>query len=332
MQKVTIEDISRQTGLSRGTVSRALNDRPDISAQTKQRVLEACSKLNYIPSHAARSLATGRNYTVAALVGDLQSAYAGALLRGILERAAQDHYVVHVMEAGRTGGIGAKLQTLPATRLDGALIAVPLTVDSLELLRGMLGHRPFVSCLAQPQSPCDVLAPDFTEAGRIAARHLITKGYRDICFFHPADDPTSTQQKAGFLEVCGQNGITGSDLSVAIDGAPDADSALRMIGPRLQRCRGIAASHDLLAIGLMLLCHRQSRSPGQDVAIIGYGNEPAGRHTWPRLTTIDVDAEDIGRRAMETVLQRVTESRFDAPQTTLAAPRLIERESTNLPS
>ncbi len=68
MARITIEDISRQTGLSRGTVSRALNDRPDISRQTKQRVLEACRKLNYLPSHAARSLATGRSFAVAVLV------------------------------------------------------------------------------------------------------------------------------------------------------------------------------------------------------------------------------------------------------------------------
>ena len=54
MRKVTIEDISRDTGLSRGTVSRALNDRPDISTRTKQRVLETCRKLNYVPSFAAR--------------------------------------------------------------------------------------------------------------------------------------------------------------------------------------------------------------------------------------------------------------------------------------
>ena len=79
MGKVTIEDISRSTGLSRGTVSRALNDRPDISAQTKQRVLEACLRLKYVPSHAARSLATGRRYAVAVLVDDLRTMFAGVV-------------------------------------------------------------------------------------------------------------------------------------------------------------------------------------------------------------------------------------------------------------
>jgi DNA-binding LacI/PurR family transcriptional regulator len=100
MHKVTIEDISRDTGLSRGTVSRALNDRPDISPKTKQIVLESCRKLNYVPSHAARSLATGRNYAVAALVDNLESPFSAGFLRGAIDHARQAHYVVHVVELG----------------------------------------------------------------------------------------------------------------------------------------------------------------------------------------------------------------------------------------
>ncbi|RMF85876.1 MAG: LacI family transcriptional regulator, partial [Planctomycetota bacterium] len=84
MGKVTIEDISRETGLSRGTVSRALNDRPDISAKTKRRVLEACRKLNYVPSYAARSLATGRRYAIAVIINSLTDPYDAEFARGVI--------------------------------------------------------------------------------------------------------------------------------------------------------------------------------------------------------------------------------------------------------
>ena len=93
MPKVTIDDISRETGLSRGTISRALNDRSDISDATKQRVMAACAKLHYTPSFAARSLATGRNLALAAVMGPLLewlAVFAVAAMLGV-GICARDH-------------------------------------------------------------------------------------------------------------------------------------------------------------------------------------------------------------------------------------------------
>jgi LacI family transcriptional regulator len=327
MRKVTIEDVSRTTGLSRGTVSRALNDRPDISAETKQRVLKACKELDYHPSHAARSLATGRNYAVAALVTQLGSAFTTSFLRGAIGRAEQDHYIVHIVDLRPGSPTGDRLRSFAPERIDGVLNTVPLDAASAAQLRRTLGNRILTSCQPLDGVPCDVLMPDEIEAGRMATRFLLQNGSREILYAHRPATSAAADRLAGFQEICREHGI---DARAATATIPDA-AALDALGPRLERADAVIATDDFLAISIMLLGERMGRRPGTDLAVMGHGNEPVASAIHPTLTTIDSDGEGIGRRAMETVLQRMGQKRMDKPQHTRVAPLLIERESTGQP-
>jgi LacI family transcriptional regulator len=323
MRKVTIEDVSRDTGLSRGTVSRALNDRPDISTQTKQRVLASCRKLKYVPSHAARSLATGRNYAVAALVEDLRSAFAASFLRGVIDRAQGERYAVHLIETG-PGPKADRLQAISPKRVDGVLNAVPIDASLAGELREAVEDRVLASCWPLEGVTCDVLTPDQTEAGRMVTRFLLRNGSREIVYVHHPAADARAERLAGFHEVCGEHGI---DPEAATTTVTDLE-ALDALSPRLERVEAIIAADDFLAISIMLLCMRMGRRPGEDLAVIGHGNEPVASAIRPTLTTVDSDGEEIGRRMLETLLQRLGHKRADAPQQTRIAPLLIERAST----
>lgn len=323
MRKVTIEDISRKTGLSRGTVSRALNDRPDISPRTKQKVLECCQKLNYVPSHAARSLATGRNYVIAALVDDLHSALTGSFLRGVMSRAEQARYVVHVLEVGHELEAD-RLKALSVERIDGLLNAVPLDASRARQLADTMGKRILVSLWPLEGVTCDVFMPDHLEAGRVAARFLFGKGCADLLYVHRPSGSAGAQRLAGFEEICRERGVDPGGATVVV-----ADlSVLDSFGQRLEQAEAVVASDDFLAVTVMLLCERFGRRPGKDVAVVGQGNELVGRAIYPSLTTVDFGGEEIGRRTMDTFLQRLEQKRMDAPQVTRAAPFLVHREST----
>jgi DNA-binding LacI/PurR family transcriptional regulator len=329
MAKVTIEDISRQTGLSRGTVSRALNDRPDISEKTKRRVLDACDQFHYAPSHAARSLATGRNLAVAVLLGDLDSVFAASLLRGILAQAQAAGYAVHVAELGGTPE--QQMQAIRSSvteRIDGVLLASPLGERAAASLREAAEKKTVVSWATVDGTACDLLVPDQAESGRLVARHLLQKGNRDVLYVH-APGPGACERLAGFEEVCREHGLDPRAVVVRLDSEPAAagPGAERIMG-RLEGIRAIAAADDYLAVGIMGLCWRCRRVPGEDIAVMGQGNEPACVRITPALSTIDFCGEELGRRAMETALQRLRRSRMDAPQTTYVAPILVERDST----
>jgi DNA-binding LacI/PurR family transcriptional regulator len=323
MRKVTIEDISRDTGLSRGTVSRALNDRPDISTQTKQRVLEACRKLQYVPSHAARSLATGRNYAVAAMVGNLHSAFEARFLRGVIRRARQSNYAVHVIETGSNPPSG-ELGTLSPERIDAALNAVPLDPVQAGQLRRSIENRVLVSCWALEGIECDVLASDQVEAGRLIARFLIRHGVREILYVQRPSVMGAAERLSGFQEITRETGIDPETSTATITDL----TALETLAPRLKRAEAVVATDDHLAIALMLFCAGLGRRPGDDLAIIGHGNETIAADIHPALTTIDFEGEEIGRRSMEAVLERLGREGAGGPRETRIAPLLVQRQST----
>lgn len=329
MGRITIEDISRQTGLSRGTVSRAINDRPDISQRTKQRVLEACRKLHYAPSHAARTLATGRNLAVAVLVDDLRCAMAASFLRGALARAHQAGYAVHVAEArGEVQAQQDAVRAVVGERIDCALVAAPLAAAASAVLEEALEKRPVVACTRLEGLRGDVLLPDHAEAGRLAARHLLGDGRREVLYVHSAlagaDD-----RLAGFRAVCRERGVSSTivTLDLGSDGPITLNALARLEGP-ISQAVIIAACDDFLAANVLLMCLRQGRVPGRDVAVMGSGNERFGACIAPALTTVDWGGEELGRRAMDVALKRVGPGRMDAPQTQLIPPELVVREST----
>jgi LacI family transcriptional regulator len=332
MNKVTIEDISRQTGLSRGTVSRALNDRPDISQQTKQKVLEACRRLRYVPSHAARALATGRRCAVAVLVDDLRSTFAAGFLRGVLARARAQRYAVILCELGAdTPGALEQLRALAAERVDGVLLAAPLPPDAAQAVVEALDERPIVAVSALEGIACDVLTPDAAEAGRLAANHIVRPGAADVLYVHE-DGAGSPQTLAGFQEVCRRQRLDPRAVTVVVSRSGGAGAQwLDPLRGRLAGVRAIAASSDFLAVEIAFLCAQAGRAVGRDVGLIGQGNEAVGAVLTPTLTTIDYCGEEIGRRALDIALQRVSGVRQDAPQRTLVPPVLVARDSTRLP-
>lgn len=329
MAKVTIEDISRRTGLSRGTVSRALNDRPDISQATKDRVKQACRELNYVRSHAARSLATGRSYAATVLLDDLNSPVAVAVLRGAVAQAQAHGYVTHVAELGHDEAVAAqRIASLAGRRDDGVLVAARLTADAWRMLVEVSERQPLVSCVEVEGVECDVLLMDNVESGRLAARHLFAKDRSHALYVHAPAGEWAAERLAGFRETCADRGVPLRDVLFELEGAvPTASEAERLI-ERFRSVHAVAASDDTLAVQLMALAARAGRVVGEDFSLLGQGDAPIARAVMPPLTSVDCGAAEIGQRAITLILQRVNKSRLDAPEITRVAPTLIPRAST----
>lgn len=330
MGKVTIEDISRHTGLSRGTVSRALNDRPDISAQTKQKVLEACSKLNYVPSHAARSLATGRSLAAAVFVDDLDRGFSISFVRGILKRAQQARYAIYVGEFGGGGELrpADTIRNMVNERIDFVVLGSSVGEEETGILREVLETRPLVGTSHLDGIGADVYMPDQLEGGRLVARHLLRNGNREILYIH-IPGTINDQRLSGFEEVCREHGIDPGSVTLTLhEGLPLSANMMSSLRDRISAARAIGTSEDGLALQVMLLCSHMGRVIGRDVAVVGQGNERWASQLTPTLSSVDFSGFEIGQRALDTALQRVNKTRMDSPQTTRVTPVLIERESS----
>jgi LacI family transcriptional regulator len=333
MAKVTIEDISRFTGLSRGTVSRALNDRPDISGQTRQRVLDACRSLNYSPSHAARCLAMGRAFAVAVLIDDLQSAFAATFLRGVLSRARSARYAVFVVELGRDEA--GQLEAVDGTvgeRIDCVLVSSPLSAGVTPVLMDRLSGRPAMACMPLDGFDCDLLMPDQVESGRLVGRHLLDEVGGPVLYVHGEGRPGAAERLEGFEQSLREQGLDPAASRFELPPQRPLPEAIEgELVSRLRQTRAVGASDDLLALELLGYCWRAGRRPGRDIAVMGQGNERCAALINPSLTTTDWCGEEIGRRALEILLARVEKRRLDAPQSNYIAPVLCSRASTQLP-
>lgn len=328
MSKVTIDDISRATGYSRGTVSRALNNRSDIGAATREKILAECRRMNYSPNHAARSLATGRYRTLMVITDDLHSAFAADFLTGIVRRGEErEHTITTVALHGSTNHRIDTLRRFQNERLDALLVSATLSCDLADPVRELAGRRPIVALDTIDDIECDVLAPSQRECGRLAARYLTGSMDGNLLYFHNRADPRASERLAGFSEVCAQNGLNTRDFVREVTPGCDADCLAATIGD-LKHATRIAASCDMLALQVMLALACIGRSPGADVAVIGQGNERFSERVWPGLSSIDLNGFEIGRRAVDVALSRLDEQRLDAPELVDVAPRLIKRASS----
>ncbi len=317
MPKVTIDDISAHTGLSRGTVSRALNDRPDISHETKQRVLDACRELKYVPSRAARMLATGQTFAVAVVVDDLRSPIAAQYVRGAARQAQENRYAIQVTELGAsTDEAVLAVRSALLARVDGALLLASDVHFTAE--ESGFGAQPVVSSVAIPGMSCDVVVPDYVESGRLVGRALLRVGGGAVLYVHDDTDPSAAERLVGVREVLSSNGVDGEQVIVP-PAALDSD--------RLSAVRAVGATHDRAAVQCLLELLRLGRSPGDDCYVMGQGNELVASATVPALTTVDLNGEEVGERAMDTLLKRIRKSHSGAAERTAIAPRLVTRES-----
>jgi LacI family transcriptional regulator len=319
MAKVTIDDISRETGLSRGTVSRALNNRPDISAATRQRVLDVCVRLHYTPSRAARSLALGRHFSLVALLSTTFDPITAGILRGAAKRADASGYSLNLIVLPAGAPTVDRIRAIDAERLDGLLLMTPLKPEQAVLLRERLGHLPIVSCFSIAGITCDVFTPDLAEAGRLAARSLLTAGARSVAHLRRAGAETDEQHRQGFSAALTGAKHEGSHVRWVEVGARTSIDELARVAKAND---GIACAHGSLSAPALMACATAARVPGRDLSLIGYG--AAYTSEGPQyLTVLDPAGDELGSRATETLIQRIDGERRDEPHVVRIAPSLV---------
>ena len=151
------------------------------------------------PVTRPRSLATGRRYAIAIVVDDLRATYAGAFLRGAMNRARRERYAVLVTELATDQHSAIEhLRTLANERVDAVIFATPITEEVARSTFENIAERPLITAAPLEQMPADVLAPDFMEAGRLAARYLLAQGANQLGYVHEPGSQAAEQRRSGF--------------------------------------------------------------------------------------------------------------------------------------
>jgi LacI family transcriptional regulator len=334
VQRVTMSDVAREAGVSLMTVSRVVNDKGEISIETRQRVQEVIERLGYRPSGIARSLAGGQTYTIGLVVPDIANPYFSGIAHGVTSVANVEGFGVLLCDCEEDTSLElTMLDVLEEKRVDGVIVAAPRT--ETEALLPVLARHPKVVVVnrlfneGEGVSASGYVLNNDKSGGYIITRHLLNTGHQKIGFLAgPASSFGSLRRLMGYSAALEEYGVEVNQEFIrycvpTVQGGKAATEQLINQQPNLT---ALFCFNDLVAIGALQCCQEMGRSVPEDMAIIGYDDIPMASWVTPKLTTCKVNFEDMGKEATRLLINHINECAGNCNNLVLE-PQLIIRDS-----
>lgn len=328
--RVTIADVANQAGVSAQTVSRVINNKGEISAETRERVLTVIQELGYRPNRIARSLATQQTYTIGLVIPDIANPFFSELTRGAEDAAWEMGYNVLLCNTVETDQREkSSLHLLEETRVDGVIVCSSRQEDDqlFPVLRSF--HSAVVVNRKAPADIAGVVRVDDHLGGRMAVEHLLNGGRSRIAFLAgPQRSFSGGERLRGGMEVLHEAGVE-ARADWQIFSSPRRKVGYEVVMELLRAhptINAIVCHNDLMAVGALQACTELGLSVPGDVALIGFDDTVYSRVVCPPLTTIGVSKVELGNAAARMLFERIQHS--CANNEVVFEPKLIVRGST----
>lgn len=323
----TIYDVARAAGVATSTVSRAFSTPGRVSARTRERVLAVAADLGYRPNPHARALLSGRHHTIAMVVSDITNPHYFELIRGAELRAKASEYTLVLVNAEESPRIEYDQIQRLISSVDGFVLAASRLPD--ENLMQIAGQRPVALMNREVPGLASVVL-DHVQGSRQIVEHLASLGHRKLIYLAgPRSSWMAKVRWAALRSAADDLGIEAGRIGPftpkASQGGAAADGALNT------GATAIVAHNDLLAIGVAQRLAQRSVAVPDDVSIVGFDDIFAADLCTPSLTTLGGAHADVGRAAVELLLDAVGPIRdSSAPPQIVLPTELVLRESTGM--
>jgi LacI family transcriptional regulator len=328
---VTLADIARELGLSKMTVSRAINDDPLVNAKTKARVLEVSRRLNYQPNHFARALVTNRSFLIGVIVPDLMHSYFAEIMHGIAAFARSANYQIVI---GNTEEhVSREVNEVEALRwrTDGLIIAPAVPLSKADIYREMIKNGTKIVLIDRTLEgvDCPMVTTDNIEVGLIGTEHLIKLGHKRVGHLKGTSTSTSRERLEGYKQALSRNDLPFDKSLVRESGLmePDGYAAMKAWIKSGDLPTAIFAVNDPAAIGAMQAMTEAGLEIGKDIAIVGGGNIHYGDMLRVPLTTVSWSRSEMGQAAARLLIQLIEGAADSGHQKVILSPTLVIRES-----
>jgi len=339
-KSVTIKEVAQVAGVSAQTVSRVLNDRSDVSDETRQRVREVITELGYSPNILARSLIQGRSNTIG-VVGYGLSYYGPSRTVTGLERHANElgySLLLSLIREPETTSGQPILDHLLMRKVDGVIWAVPeIGSHRMGLLRIVQQiNVPVIFINMQPRPGFNVVAVDNYAGGRMATEHLLSQGRRRIAVITgPETWQESRQRELGWRSTLLASGVVdGASLErrkVVGDWYPKSgESGLEELLRREPQIDAVFAFNDQMALGALKAARRLGRRVPEDLAVVGFDDVPEADYFCPSLSTLRQPLIELGSQAVR-LLHNILTYKGEGtcpPEQIVLQPELVVRSSS----
>ncbi|MFR0654498.1 HTH-type transcriptional repressor PurR [Pantoea sp. SIMBA_079] len=328
----TIKDVAKRAGVSTTTVSHVINKTRFVAEETRNAVWEAIKALHYSPSAVARSLKVNHTKTLGLLATSSEAPYFAEIIEAIENHCFAQGYTLILGNAHNDlQKQRAYLSMMAQKRVDGLLVMCSEYPDDLLKMLEENRNIPMVvmDWGASRGDFTDTVQDNAFQGGYLAGRYLIERGHRDIgAIPGQLERNTGGGRHAGFLQAMHEAGITvRAEWIVQGDFEPESGyQAMQQILSQKQRPTAVFCGGDIMAMGAICAADEMGLRVPQDISVIGYDNVRNARYFTPALTTVHQPKAQLGEKALEMLLDRITSKR-EEPQTIEVQPSLIERRS-----
>ena len=338
-KRPTIKQVAKAAGVSTQTVSRVINNRPDVAPATRERIQMAINELGYQPSALARSLIQQRSYTLGVVTAGLKYIGPSRTLNGITSAAEEAGYSLLLKELPRfdTNNVVPIFQALLSRHVDGIIWAVPEVGENRNWVNKLSLDLeiPIVYLAMEPKENISAVSIDNYLGGRMAISHLLEQGYRNIGHISgPLDWWEARQRMAAWNDSLKEGGFEARDEHW-VEGNWSSASGVQAVEKLFKQypdMDSIFVANDQMALGVIqVVCQKGLRIP-EHLGIVGFDYIHESAFYYPPLTTVQQDQHSVGRVAVEETI-KIIESGWQGlkpiePKSIMLTPTLVVRQSS----
>jgi len=306
MKSATLKQIANELGLSVTTVSKALNNYTDVSAKTKQRVINLAAKLNYTPNSFALGLRKQESKTIGVIIPDNVHYFFSRIIKGVLEVAEQNNYLVIVMQSNEDYELEKKqIDLLISKGVDGILISLSNKTHKFDHLNKIINNDiPLIlfDKIAKTVN-CSKVIIDDRKAAYEAVTHLIKKGFKRIAHFRGDLNPqNSIDRFLGYKKALQDNNIDFDPSLVYLcnnnsDFEDGFKTAQKLLSDHGKNVDALFTVNDLLAIGALKYFNDNNINVPKRIALIGFSNWFMSTVVSPSLSTVEQHGFEMGKQS-----------------------------------
>ncbi len=337
--QVTIKDIAHELGISPSTVSRALKDHPDISAETKKAVNALAEKLSYQPNTVALNLRKSRTNTIGVVIPEIVHFFFSTVISGVEEVAHQSGYNVILTQSDENYDREvADVKDLFNSRVDGLLISVSRETKTFDHISSLIARGlpvVFYDRSFPDETTSKVIVDDYVGA-KEAVLHLADQGCIRIAHLQAAPGTSISESRLqGYMDALRDRGIPlSADLIIPCmygnleEGFEVGKKLLAM----KNRPDGVFANNDLMAMGAMKVFREKGIRIPNDIAVVGFSNWFFSQLVDPPLSSVDQPGYEMGKQAARMLIGQIDKHNKGqavvTPETITLKTKLIIRESS----
>jgi len=333
--ETTIHDIAKKLDISASTVSRALNDNPLISESTRKKIKDTAAEMGYRPNVMAANFRTRRTNTIGVIVPLINRHFFSSVISGIEEIAYKQGFTVVVSQSNDNFEKESTIaHTFFANRVDGLILSIGMETQSFDHLRLFSDRNiPLVFFdRVVDEIPSHKIVVDDMGGGYRATRHLIEQGKTRIAHIGgPLNLKIYKQREDGYRKAIEDAGLKTRDEHILHNNLTRKDgmNAIKKLLESSCRPDAVFCANDTTALSSIIFLKQNNIRVPEDIAIVGFSNEPYSELVTPSVTTMQQPGFEMGQKAAELIIGQINSKEEESKYETITmVTELIVRDSS----